>query len=201
MTLRIEQIATIKPGYPFRGSIKAQKPGDIAVIQMRDATPEYGLNTDDMAHIKLPGRKDPAWLQASDILFVARGNKNFAVYIDQLTEKTVCTPHFFQIRIKSSVPLLPDFLVWQINQTPAQSYFSRLAQGSVLRNIKKVELAELPIVIPPLKTQQTIIALDQAMKQELQLLDTLVDNRRRMMDAIAQQTLNTQQNFDGAQTL
>jgi len=201
MTSRLENIATIKPGYPFRGSIKTQKSGDVAVIQMRDASAEQGLKMSGIAYVELPGKKNPTWLQSDDILFIARGNNNFAIHINRLTEKTVCTPHFFQIRIKPSVPLLPEFLVWQINQIPAQNYFSRLAQGSVLGNINKSELAELPVVIPPLETQQNIMALDQATKRELQLLDTLADNRRRMMKAIAQRTLDTHQNLDGTQTL
>jgi restriction endonuclease S subunit len=113
------------------------------------------------------------------------------VCVDQPNEKTVCTPHFFQIRIQSSTALLPTFLAWQINQTPAQGYFSRLAQGSVLRNIKKSELATLPVVIPPLETQQKIIAVDQLTKKETQLLAALVDNRRQMMNTIARQTLST----------
>jgi len=191
MTLPLEKIAIIEPGYPFRGSIKTQKPGDVAVIQMRDASPEQGLTTTDVAHIALPGKKMPDWLASGDLLFVARGNNNFAVYVDQLSEKTVCTPHFFQIRIKPSITLLPEFLAWQINQTPAQGYFSRLAQGSVLRNIKKSELAALPIVIPPRETQQKIIAIDRLTKKELQLMEALMDNRRQMMKTIARQTLST----------
>jgi len=191
MILPLEKTAAIEPGYPFRGSIKTQQPGSIAVIQMRDAALEQGLKTNDLAHVELPGKKTPDWLMTGDLLFVARGNNNFAVYVNQLSEKTVCTPHFFQIRIKSSIDLLPEFLAWQINQTPAQGYFSRLAQGSVLRNIKKSELATLPVVIPPLETQQKIIAVDRLTKKETQLLEALVDNRRQMMNTIARQTLCT----------
>lgn len=191
MILPLEKTAAIEPGYPFRGSIKTQQPGNIAVIQMRDAALEQGLKTNDLAHVELPGKKTPDWLMTGDLLFVARGNNNFAVYVDQLKEKTVCTPHFFQIRIKPSIDLLPEFLAWQINQTPAQGYFSRLAQGSVLRNIKKSELATLPVVIPPLETQQKIIAVDRLTKKETQLLEALADNRRQMMNTIARQTLCT----------
>jgi len=189
MILPLEKTATIAPGYPFRGSIKTQKPGGAAVIQMRDASLGQGLKTNDLAHVELPGKKTPDWLIPGDLLFVARGNNNFAVYIDHLNKKTVCTPHFFQIRIKPSTDLLPEFLAWQINQTPAQGYFSRLAQGSVLRNIKKSELAKLPVIIPPLETQQKIIAVDRLTKKETQLLEALMDNRRQMMNTIARQTL------------
>jgi len=197
MTLPLEKIATIKPGFPFRSSIKTQKPGEVAVIQMRDASPEHGLETTDVAHVELPGKKIPDWLMPGDLLFVARGNNNFAAYIDELDEKTVCTPHFFQIRIKSFAMLLPEFLAWQINQTQAQAYFSRLAQGSVLRNIKKSELAKLPVVIPPQETQQKIIAVNQLIKKEMRIMRTLMNNRQQMMNTIARQTLNAHNNFTG----
>ncbi len=191
MTLPLKKIATIKPGYPFRSSIKTRKPGDVAVIQMRDATLEHGLKTMDCTYIELPGKKTPDWLITGDLLFVARGNNNFSVYLDNLYKKTVCTPHFFRIRVKPTVTLLPEFLTWQINQSPAQEYFLRLAQGSSLRNIKKSELEQLPIIIPPLETQKKIIAVNQLTKKEKKLIEALIDNRRKMMNTIARQTLGT----------
>ncbi len=165
---------------------------------MRDAAPDHGLKTVDLAHVELPGKKTPDWLIPGDLLFVARGNNNFSIYVEQLSKKTVCTPHFFQVRIKSSALLLPEFLAWQINQIPAQGYFSRLSQGSTLRNIKKSELATLPVIIPPLSTQQNIISLDRLTKKETQLMEALMDNRQQMMNTIARQTLCTLKQFDGA---
>jgi restriction endonuclease S subunit len=100
----------------------------------------------------------------------------------------VCSPHFFVIRIETEA-ILPSFLVWQMCQRSAQDYFSAMATGSNILNIKRKVVENLPITIPPLAQQQRIADLDTAVQAERAVLTQLIENRTAEMAAIAQQLL------------
>jgi len=167
--------------------------GDAFVVQFRHVAAgkrlddEFGKSFDRAA---LSGRKQPDYLRAGDLLFMAKGSRNHAVVIGDVPENTVCTPNFYHIRLKPNVDdLLPEFLAWQINHRYAQRYFSTCSQGSVAPSITKAQLGELSIVIPPLEEQKQMVNLADAATREHELLSQLIANRQRMIDAVGSQLL------------
>ena len=144
-----------------------------------------GVAWQNLAKANLAGRKEPNYLEKGDIIFSARGNKNFAVCLNETPEKAVCSPHFFQIHIKNKHKVLPSFLAWQINQAPAQKYLINSAEGTMIRSIRRGILESLPIVIPEIKKQKAIAELDFRVKREYTLLQEQINNSRTMMNAIA----------------
>lgn len=183
------------PGYPFRGSIHTDEDKDTCVLQVRNTDPTrpwMALDSSQLSKTCLTGRRRPDYLRSQDVVFLARGANNYAICINSITDKVVCTPHFFHIRLceEWQQALLPAFLAWQINQSPAQGYFARCAQGSVAPNVSKQQLAELTIVIPTLEKQYQIINLVSTIQKEQQLYKQLINNRKQLEQAVSQDILN-----------
>ncbi|PPC99387.1 MAG: hypothetical protein CTY31_10585 [Hyphomicrobium sp.] len=188
--MRLQDTAQIKPGHPFRGAIEALPDGDAAVVHIRDADPNKGIDWPALVRTELQGRKDPDWLRAGDILFAARGNRNFAACVGEPPVKAVCSPHFFVVRINPGSPATPEFVTWLLNQPEAQKYFAQSAEGTFITSIRRQVLEDIPLTLPPLPLQRTIIALHHAALREKELLEQLIANRQQQLNIISKQILN-----------
>tara|TARA_R110000850_G_scaffold51984_2_gene126078 strand:+ start:411 stop:1034 length:624 start_codon:yes stop_codon:yes gene_type:complete len=189
----LQSIATIQPGYPFRGKLELNDNGDAFVVQYRHLVAGEPLD-DTQGHtldrVSLTGRKRPEYLCSGDILFMAKGTRNDAAVVRELPNNTVCTPNFYLIRLTpGACNLIPEFLAWQINHFDAQRYFAERSQGSAVPSITKSELENLPIVMPSLKQQKVMVELITAARREKQQLNQLIENRQRMIDAVGHQLL------------
>lgn len=186
--MKIGDLVEISAGFPLRGSVDALPMGEVSIIQMRDVSVEDGVDWDSAAKITLPTKREPVWLRSGDIIFAARGAKNYAVTLLNIPDRAVCSPHFFVLRSKGMCD--PEFLAWQINQKPAQDYFKRTATGSYILNIRREALEKLRIMLPPLAQQKTIIRHFQTAMAEKRVLEALIKNRKQEIEAIAQNLIH-----------
>lgn len=131
-------------------------------------------------------KKEPDWLQTGDILVAARGSTNYAVLVDTglAPLPAVAAPHFYVVRLHSEA-LSPEFLAWQLNQSPCQRYFELHAEGSAAKSIRRQVLEEAPIGIPSLARQAAIMKLAHSLREERNLMQQLQRNGEQMMQAIA----------------
>jgi Type I restriction modification DNA specificity domain len=181
----LKGLASIAAGYPFRGAVDALPSGDVAVIQMGNANPEVGVDWMTTRRVELPSKRSANFLAPGDVIFTTRGTRNYALALDAIPGLAVCSPHFFVMRVNDQSCILPAFLAWQINQRPAQEYFQREATGSYILNIRREVIENLPLVIPPLEQQNTIVALAHAARAERVALAKLIENRNHQIEAIA----------------
>jgi len=180
-------IADIKPGHPFRGSINPNNEGDTYAIQIRDIN-QYGeLDEQTLIKTALTGRKKPSYLKEDDILFAIKGAKHFATLIQNMPDNAVCSPHFFVIRINAnqSNKVIPAFVSWQLNRVISQQYFKKSAEGSHYVSIRRKVLEDISLVIPPIEKQQQIVAFHNAAIKEQKILHQLINNRQQQVDALA----------------
>ncbi len=184
--MRLSQIVKISPGYPFRGSIREITGSGVRAIQMKDVSIAGGIFWESATETTITGKRKPDWLVPGDILFLNRGNHNYAVLVDELAEeyRAVASPHFYVLRCKSE-KTLPAYLVWLLNRGPSQRYFQKEAEGSLTKSLRREALESTPVVVPPGGRQQNIVRLAETLKQEHQLLDRLIRNNETMMDCIA----------------
>lgn len=184
--VNLNQIATISAGHPFRGKIPEVDSGSLAVVQMRDTTPEAGVDWSMCLRTEPTSKKEPDWLQTGDILVAARGNQNYAVLVDisDAPFPAVAAPHFYVVRLHSEA-LSPEFLAWQLNQPPCQHYFELHAEGSAAKSIRRQVLEETPIGIPSLARQAAIMNMAHSLREERHLMQRLQRNGEQMMHAIA----------------
>ena len=181
--------AEVRAGHPFRGSVPEMADGPALAIQMRDISVAAGVDWSTVLRTQPQGRKQPDWLQPGDILFVAKGARNFAVCLDQVPEPAICSQYFFLIRVHEPRQLLPEFLAWQINQLPAQRYLEKNAEGTDQLSIRRGVLEALPVAVPAIAQQQALIRLDQTVRQERQHLESLIRNRQQQIQALSLQML------------
>lgn len=183
------KLATIRLGYPFRGRIVEQIDSDCITVQLKDVAPEEKIRWQQCTPVALTGKRTPDFLQLDDILFVARGNHNYVVRVDEqilsLQKNAVATPHFFIIRVTED-KLQPKFLAWQLNRLPIQRYFRKNAEGSAAKSIRRSTLENTPIWIPPTKQQSTMIALMDNIQKQQQLAGRLIQNSENLMNALAE---------------
>lgn len=189
----LNQMATIQPGYPFRGRLTFGEAGDAFVVQFRHIV--VGGRLDDkhgafLDKATLTGRKEPDYLRPGDVLFMAKGTRNDAALVGDLPPNTVCAPNFYRIRLKPEADILPAFLNWQLNHRDAQRYFAMCSQGSAASSITKSKLEALPVIIPPMETQSVMVRLAEAAAHETTKLNQLIENRQRMVVAAGHHILH-----------
>lgn len=186
--VKLSCIAEIRAGHPFRGSVPEDVNGRVSVVQIKDVDWTGKISWKGLAKTRLEGRKEPDWVRTGDILFVARGTKIVAAYVDDVPSFCVCSQYFYLIRITSD-EILPEFIAWQINQQPAQTYLTKSAEGSAQVSIRRSMLEDLSIVIPPLERQQTIVALARSAQRERELQELLILNREQELRTLAKKLL------------
>ncbi len=186
--MKLSAIATINAGYPFRGKIPEVLGSALVAVQMKDVSLTEGIRWSDCLETELTGKREPDYLTTGDILVAARGSHNYAVQVDQalatIGKQAVAAPHFFVISLKKK-DVLPEFLEWLLNQTPAQRYFEQNAEGTLTKSIRRSVLEDAPVVVPPLAKQRVIISMAATLREEQKLIQKLVSNGERMMNAIA----------------
>lgn len=187
-SVQLSQLVEFVPAYPFRGSIKHIPESSIRVIQMKDTFEDKRINWEDMTRCNLEGKRSPNWVQHDDIIVELRGKRNYAQHITMPPEKVVVSPHFALLRPKSK-DILPTFLAWQLNQTPAQNYFLKTAEGSVQLSLRKSILESVFIKMPPISAQKEVVGLHLAIRKEQSLYYKMIKNRDKTIAAIAQKVL------------
>lgn len=92
---RLIELVDIRPGYPFRGKVAEVPDGQARVVQMKDVDESGYIYWDGLVSTDLKGRKEPDWLQVDDVLFLLRGNSNYALVLRESPFLMVASPHFF----------------------------------------------------------------------------------------------------------
>ncbi|QHE83448.1 restriction endonuclease subunit S [Hydrogenophaga sp. BPS33] len=187
-------LADVQAGHPFRGSVPFVKDGNAFALQMRDLSPNGDIAWDGLIRTEVDANKPVQWLRPGDVVFVARGSRNYAVSVRDVPKPTVCSPHVFLLRIKSPT-VLPAFLAWQINRAPAQRYLASNAEGSDQLSIRRPVLEAMPLAVPPLAEQQLIVALADAAAHEEQQYQALIRNRQQQLDALAHALLSSSESL------
>lgn len=193
MKVTLDEVAVIKAGHPFRGAIKESEQGNGYVIQTRDQSADGQIDWNKLVLTQVIGRSEPDWLRVSDIIFAARGARNLASVVPDISKPIVCSPHYFQIRVNSK-SLLPEFLGWQLNQAEAQRYFQQSAEGSAQVSIRRNVLDKTPIIVPPLETQYQVLNVVKNEQRQRQIYQKLIELKRLELDAITQSILKESTN-------
>lgn len=168
-------------GYSFREKIEHNPSGSIGILQMKDINNNYlsfnYFNIDKVSNITF---KDKFYLQKNDILFVTKGINNYAIAIDNVNTKIVPSATFFVIRVDEK-KIIPEYLVWYINQQVAQSYLSEKKAGTYVPNLNKQDILELPIKLPPIKIQKYIAKTAILLNKEVEILERIKTNRKELI--------------------
>ena len=180
----LECLVDVQSGHPFRGSIPEVADGNGFALQMRDLNPDGSVAWPNLVRTSVEGRREPDWLAPGDVVFVARGQRNYAVCLSEVPLPTVCSQYFFLLRC-TTPKLSPEFLAWQINSAPCQRYLAKNAEGTDQLGIRRPVLESLQIAVPELETQHKIVSLHRHAVAERRVLESLIRNREQQLDVLA----------------
>lgn len=128
-------------------------------------------------HPDLPaeGISEKHLLRPGDVLFAAKGTKNFAAVYEHHSEPAVASTSFFVIRLAGK-KVLPQYLAWFLNSHSTQTLLKGQAIGTSIPSISKQVLENLEIALPSIEMQKAILQItalrnrEKALKQEIELL-------------------------------
>ncbi|MBD8682989.1 restriction endonuclease subunit S [Pseudomonas sp. CFBP 13719] len=179
---KLSELADVRSGYTFRGALEHDPSGDVRVLQIKDLRQNAAIEPDTLTAVTWDARAAPPLLQPGDITVIARGDTNKAVLYTS-AQSVVATSQFFIVTAKRS-EVLPVYLCWLINLPQSQRSLER--SGSAIQAISKASLMDMQIPLPPLATQQKLIALQALLDEEDQLIALLQTNREQMLQGIYQ---------------
>jgi len=184
MQQKIKDIVDIQIGYQFRKKIEPERNGTFPVIQIRDFDENQNLKQEGLCRVTIGQLSEKYLVHKNDILFLARGHRNYAIPVVDSLEGAIAVSHFFILKIKSE-KVIPEYLAWSINQAPAQGYLHNLARrGTHMPIIPKSVFENLKVQIPDIETQKKIVKLNTLIDKEKTLLYNLREKRALLIRSL-----------------
>lgn len=176
----LKDISEVFSGHTFRERIENNPGGDCFVIQLKDLDlPNQKIKS--LPHLmKSEGIYEKHFLQPGDILFIAKGSNNYALTFHE-GYKAIAASVFFIIRTKSE-KINPFYLSWYINQPPAQEYIHKGKEGTMVTNIGKNTLENLPVEVPSLDVQKKIAKLHELMQKEIFISEAILKKKKLFIE-------------------
>ena len=182
MKFHLREIATIQTGLFANPVVK----GDVVYLQAKHFD-EYGqISAVLFPDLKADKISDKHLLKPGDVLFAAKGTKNFAAVFENQNPPSVASTSFFVIRLTDN-RILPHYLMWFLNHPVTQKILKRLAIGTSLASISKAVLEELEISYPEAEKQIAIYKISQLRNRERNLKNQIESLREQQ---IQQQIIN-----------
>ena len=181
---KLGQLIEIRTGYLTRTMVKGKPDGRYCLIQMSDFDDtRTSIDTAQLTRFE-PGeiRKDQS-IRPEEILFLAKGIRNFAFRPGPLPLPTLAASYFYVLT--PSPDISPDYLVWFLNHPCTALAFERIAGvGARMPVVKKSDLADMDVPLPPPADQRKIVELHALMLREARLLDRLRDQRNTFINTV-----------------
>ena len=188
--MQLKKMAVIQSGYISRGKIEPMDSGSYFLLQARDVDADrLSYQAEGMVRFspELSPKDQP--LQRNDILFMARGSRNYSILLKEIPKPVLAAACFFIVRI-SRKDVLPDYLFWHLNQAPADNYFRRQSgRGVHMPVVKRSVLENIDIPVPPIEEQKKIAELNGLLQKEIGLLEALAQKRKEMITAACLQAV------------
>jgi hypothetical protein len=180
--MQLKKIAKIQSGYISRGKIEPREDGSHFLLQARDMDVERLTYKADSLVRFSPDLSRKDWvLKPDDVLFMARGTRNYSVLIKEIPEQALAAACFFIVRV-SSDQVLPYYLCWYLNQALVDHYLSRHSgRGVHMPVVRRSVLESIDIPVPALEIQKKIVRLDLLMQKEQELIEKLAGKRKKMV--------------------
>ncbi|MBW6492367.1 MAG: restriction endonuclease subunit S [Lentimicrobium sp.] len=171
MKTLIKEITNIQTGL----FAKPSGAGEVVYLQSKHFD-EYGqLHALLHPDLAAKGISEKHLLKDGDVLFAAKGAKNFAAVYENHNKPAVASTSFFVMRITDK-NVMPEYLAWLLNSPSIQATIKAQAIGTSIASISKIVLEGLEIIVPEIEKQNTILQIiklrnkEKALKQKIETL-------------------------------
>lgn len=183
MHIFLKEIVHLSMGTNFRPHHEASGSDGLFFVQMKDLD-NTSVNIDTLEKLNLKPPRNVTFLKPGDIIFRSRGRTTTAVIVPGNIGKAVLSAPLFLIRVKDTSRVLPGYLCWYINQTPAQRFLYQRTEGSALKMITLRHLGDLEIPLPALEVQSKIEKIAAMQTKETALFEEIKQKRARYVEKI-----------------
>lgn len=189
---KLGEITDIHSGYLFKKESKVDPKKGYYAIQPKDLD-RAGRIVWPNYQTSVTNEPQPVhYLRKSDVLFLSKMNpRPVLVEADPEHSNTIASSHFFIIRPTSN-QILPAYLYWFLNQQDTKKFIRSVAAGSSILNVKKSDLQEIEIPLPPLEMQKRISELAQLTDRYKQLQQMIVEKTDRLVEHVTLKALKKQ---------
>jgi hypothetical protein len=175
----LADICDVSSGFTARSRLDEAATG-VRVLQTRDVGDDPKVDPSALMSAALDGPVERYLVAKGDVVFKSKGERSVAAYLgDDFVVPAVAVLPVMILRIKAVV--LPEFLVWSINQPEAQRHFDGDARSGTIRAVPKASIESLPISLPDLATQKKIVEVDRLTRKEAELSAQLISLRQRLV--------------------
>ena len=160
--------------------------GELVYLQSKHFDENGQLNSVLHPDLAAEGISEKHLLKDGDVLFAAKGTKNFAAVFENHNEPSVASTSFFVIR-PADKEVFPQYLAWFLNNHTTQTLLKGQAIGTSIPSISKQVLENLEIPIPDIETQKAIVEISKLRNKEKTLKKEIETLREKQ---IQQQIIN-----------
>lgn len=179
----LSEISEIQIGYQSREGIRSQLDGNSFLLQARDFDKMRQVNWSNLIRFNPSGVVNKVEIKQGDVLFLAKGQDNFACLVTWTISNVLASNSFYILRPNQSI-ILSDYLAWWLNQTPAQEFIKLNRSGSSLPFLSVSALSRLEIPAPELEIQHKIGELEKLRVKEENLLDLYHTKKSALIQAV-----------------
>ncbi len=181
----LKEIAHIYAGYLNRGRIETRENGSHRLIQARDVDADhFAFSIRNLVLFNPALSRRDCVLIKGDILFMARGVRNYSILLRDVPQDTLAAACFFIVRACRD-QVLPAYLAWYFSQKPVQQYLAQHSGRSVhMPVVKRAVLEHIPVPVPALEEQKKIAGLFALLLEERALLHDLFAKQKQLVEAV-----------------
>lgn len=149
--------------------MKPQAEGDLVYLQTSYFDENGTLQKELFPDIKWRDINEKHILKPGDVLFSAKGFRNFATVYEEGNLPAIASTSFLVITIGDG-GIDPEYLSMILNSSRGQEYLKGMAKGTSIPAIGKSQLEEFELVILPLEIQQKLVTLSKLKIVETNLI-------------------------------
>ena len=180
--IQLENLATVRTGFQFRGEAPFSPDGAFSIIQLKDSKHALTLEEQDIQRVELSEAKQADCLLQGDVLLRAKGRNHYAVLVDKDLKNALASGLCLVIRCTDK-QLCSSYLTWYLNQPPAQSFLNQISAGTSIPIINKKSLGSLIVPLPTLSKQAALGELYQLKLKEERLSEKVMEAKRQLLNA------------------
>lgn len=163
--------------------IRPEQEGEITYLQVKDFN-DSGIFISKL-HPDLPkdNKTERHLLQKGDIIFAAKGFRNYAALYQPEMGYAIASSNFIVIRPDKNL-IIPEYLAWYMNHPSNMKNLQNEARGSAIPSLTMDTLQKVAIDIPPIYTQKLILQIDALRKEEVEIRQRITDLKNSYIEQL-----------------
>lgn len=190
-TIKLSDCMDIQPGMSIKQRLEHDPEGEAQVLTPGHLSGKliYSFKEQHTLKMNLERGIDKYQIIKGDVLFISRGQSNYASYTDSVNGLTVANNTIYRLRPIKPDSVDPLYVAWSLNQAPMQAAISMIRTGSGAPIVQRKNFCDLAIPLPPLAKQRKLGELGQLFEQQQLLQQQLLNNTEQYHRAIGQRCL------------